>query len=148
MEQPETFATAINCMDGRAIRAVLEYFEREHGISYVDMPTEPGPDGLLQSDEQARQRVRQRVVDISVGKHNSRIVAVVGHPECAGHPVTLKQHEEDVQAGIAVVREWTFDCAEPILLIGLIAERAGDTWHAREIMRTVVSPQVVGGVVS
>jgi len=41
------FATAINCMDGRCQLPVIEWMKKRYGVEYVDMITEPGPDGVL-----------------------------------------------------------------------------------------------------
>lgn len=38
-----TFATAINCMDGRTQLAVTAFMKSRYGVDFVDMITEPGP---------------------------------------------------------------------------------------------------------
>ena len=67
-----SFATAINCMDGRTQLPVIEYMSDRLGVDYVDMVTEAGPvrtaadslHGALSGS------IIQRVV-ISVEEHGS-----------------------------------------------------------------------------
>ena len=47
------FATAINCMDGRAQEPVIEYMKKSYGVDYVDMITEPGPNRILAENKEA-----------------------------------------------------------------------------------------------
>ena len=43
---------------------------------------------------------------ISVAKHNSGLIAVVGHHDCAGNPVSREQQVEQILKSIEVVRSW------------------------------------------
>jgi len=82
------FCTAINCMDGRTQLPVNEFMRRRFGATFVDTITEPGPICILAGQEDARlvESVFHRI-DISVEKHGSRAIGVVGHHDCAGNPV-------------------------------------------------------------
>ena len=42
-----TFATAINCMDGRIQMSVNEFIRKEYGVNYVDTITLAGPCKVL-----------------------------------------------------------------------------------------------------
>jgi hypothetical protein len=42
-----SFATAINCMDGRTQIPVTDYVRKKYKVEYVDMITEPGPIKVL-----------------------------------------------------------------------------------------------------
>lgn len=113
-----TFATAINCMDGRAQQPVIDWIRASYGVDYVDMITEPGPDGILaqgltQTVESIRSRVR-----ISVEAHGSGLVALVGHHDCAGNPVPKEQHLRQIRGGVEVIRSWGFAAAVVGLWIG------------------------------
>jgi hypothetical protein len=113
-----TFATAINCMDGRVQQPVIDWIRESYGVDYVDMITEPGPDGALaqglaQTTESIRSRVR-----ISVEVHGSNLVALVGHHDCAGNPVSKEQHLSQIQSGIEIIRSWGFAVAVLGLWIG------------------------------
>ncbi|HOP76783.1 MAG TPA: hypothetical protein PLD05_04790 [Thermogutta sp.] len=42
-----SFATVVNCMDGRTQGPVISYLKERFGVDYVDNSTEAGPDGLF-----------------------------------------------------------------------------------------------------
>jgi hypothetical protein len=107
----ETFATAINCMDGRTQLPVMQYMQEHYGVDYVDTITEPGPDGILGdgTDTALVESIRRRV-DISIRKHGSRNVAVVAHHDCAGNPVDQEVHLEQLGRAVEVVRSWGYGC--------------------------------------
>jgi hypothetical protein len=65
------FGTAINCMDGRTQQVVIDHMKQSYDIDGVDMVTFPGADGLFSNGDHS--------VSISIEKHGSRIIAVVGH---------------------------------------------------------------------
>ena len=133
----ETFATAINCMDGRSIRAVMQWFEKELGIQYVDMPTDAG--AVKNCDcftEEDLEKMRFRVRDVSVGMHKSRHVAIVAHEHCAGNPVEKAQQVLQVQKYIDIVRGW-FDDQSEIEVFGMWVEPdANGKWFAERIPAT------------
>ena len=95
MENTKKFACAINCMDGRVQDAVKEYMQKKYSVDYVDMVTEPGPNKILADnlDEAIIENIKKRV-EISVGHHGSKVVAIVGHFGCAGNP---KEKEEQIK---------------------------------------------------
>lgn len=95
MTSDKKFACAINCMDGRVQDAVKNYMKENYGVDYVDMVTEPGPNKILaeNTEKEIIENIKKRV-EISVGHHGSKVVAVVGHFGCAGNPA-----EKDVQVG-------------------------------------------------
>jgi len=100
------FATAVNCIDGRVQRPVIEWMVQRLWTPYVDMITEPGADKVLaEGSESQRQAVRQKV-EVSVSKHGSRVVAVVGHHDCAGNPVSREEHWQHIRAAVDVIRGW------------------------------------------
>ena len=111
------FCTAVNCMDGRVQIPVVNYLKERFGVEYVDMITEPGPNGILAAQEKSAlvQSVLDRI-DISVNKHGSKHIAVIGHHDCAGNPVDKNRQERDTRkaveflqgkfAGIEVIGLW------------------------------------------
>jgi len=105
------FATAINCMDGRIQLPVIQHVRETRGVDYVDMITEPGPDGILgdKKDDALIESIRRRV-EISVRKHGSRYVAIVAHHDCAGNPVDPKVHLAQVERAVGLVQSWGFGC--------------------------------------
>jgi hypothetical protein len=100
-----SFCTAINCMDGRVQAPVAAYLRRRFRARYVDVVSEPGPNGILASGKR-RDLVRSIFdrVRISVGRHCSKGIAVVGHHDCAGNPVNEARQIEDLEKAVARVR--------------------------------------------
>jgi len=102
-----TFATAINCTDGRVQLPVIEYVRQKHGVDFVDMITEPGPNRILaENGDHAVIEAIKRRVKISVEKHNSRLVVIVGHHDCAGNPVEEETQREQTRAAVKLVESW------------------------------------------
>jgi len=103
------FAAAINCMDGRVQIPVIEYLKQQYRIDYVDMITEPGPERLLAEgkDKTCIQSIQKRL-EISVARHNSSLVAIVGHHDCAGNPADKETKLEQIKTAIKAVMSWNF----------------------------------------
>jgi len=82
------FGTALNCIDGRTQIPIIKWFKENSNVDYVDLITEPGVDKVLSQGNWAEiDRVKDKVI-ISINAHNSNIVAVVGHYDCAANPVS------------------------------------------------------------
>lgn len=111
------FATAINCMDGRAQEPVIGYLQEFFGIDYVDMITEPGPNKILSEGEDTDtiQRLKEKV-EISVGKHGSQIISIVGHYDCVGNPANEDTQKEHLKKAVSVIVSWGFPVKEIIAL--------------------------------
>ena len=105
-----SFATVINCMDGRVQEPVIAWMKNEYGVDYVDDVTEPGPICMLanNADPVAVDSMRRRV-DISVNKHGSHVVAIVAHHDCAGNPVCKYDQMCQLTEAIDTVKSWGFD---------------------------------------
>jgi hypothetical protein len=122
------FATAINCMDGRVQEPIINWFKIRKGMQYTDMITEPGPIKLLaDGDEAAVESIRNRVA-ISVEKHGSGMIAVVGHHDCAGNPVGREDQLGQIDRAIEVVRSWGFNAT----VVGLYVDDRWDVEVVRE----------------
>ncbi len=106
-----TFATAINCMDGRAQLPVIAYLKSKYGVDYVDAITEPGPNRILAGnrDQIDLDSIRRRL-EISVMKHGSKHVVIVGHHDCAGNPVDKETQLSQIAAAVETVKSWGFPC--------------------------------------
>ena len=48
-------------------------------------------------------------VGISVDGHGSRVVALVGHDDCAGNPVDKATQLEQMDIALELVKSWGFD---------------------------------------
>lgn len=100
-----SFATAVNCMDGRVQAPVNEYLSERFGVTYVDEITEAGPAGVLAADPECDDALAiYRKIDISVEKHDSVGIAVVAHHDCAGNPKPEEDQLEDLAESAKILR--------------------------------------------
>ena len=111
------FATAINCIDGRVQKPVAEYMQKSFGVDYVDMITEPGPNKILSEAKNANiiESLREKV-KVSVKKHNSQIIAVVAHYDCAGNPENEDVQKEHLRRAVNVIVSWGFPVKKIVAL--------------------------------
>ncbi len=109
------FATAINCMDGRVQEPVTAWLRQHAQADYIDTITEAGPDRILAGGiSESLESIRRRVL-VSVEKHGSRTVAIAGHHDCAGYPVSRQEHRASVLRSVEVIATWSL----PVRILGL-----------------------------
>lgn len=121
------FGTAINCIDGRTQEPVIDFMKQEYGIDGVDMVTFPGVDGVISSLGNFNTIVLIRnAVSISIEKHGSRIIAVVGHFDCAGNPGNREHHYAHIRKAVQQVSSWNFDAK-------IVGFYVNDKWQIEEV---------------
>ncbi len=137
-ESQGRFATVLGCMDGRSVVAIASFLKNEYSVDYPDMITAPGMDLVCGScDSSTLDEFKRRVVSISVGHHGSRIVAVAGHEDCAGNPVSPEEHAKEIKDDVAMVSKW--ELPEGTTVLGLwVAPDAEGKWVASEIEKLAV----------
>lgn len=102
-----TFGTTINCMDGRTRLPVTTWMKENYQLDFVDMITEPGLDKILYKNSNIALLKSIRVrLEISIKKHQSRIVSIVGYYDCAGNPNPKQIHKKHIIKLLAVIRNW------------------------------------------
>jgi len=103
----KVFATAINCIDGRAQEQVISLIKESTGADYVDMITLAGPDKVLAQgvDAPEIESIKKNVL-ISRDKHNSRTIFITGHYDCAGNPVDQEKHIQDIGKAAENIKGW------------------------------------------
>ena len=122
------FATAINCMDGRVQLPVIDWLKTQFNVDYVDMITEPGPNKILAENKPSWLiESLQRRVKISVDKHQSLGIAVIGHYDCAGNPVEKDQQIHQIKTAVKTLQSWGFD----LPVIGLWID---DQWTVQRVI--------------
>ena len=105
----QEFATAINCIDGRTQKPVAEYMQKSFKVDYVDMITEPGPNKILSEGKDTNIiELLKKKVGISVEKHNSQIIAIVAHYDCAASPENEFVQKEHLHNAVKVIATWKF----------------------------------------
>jgi hypothetical protein len=92
-----TVCTAITCIDGRFHRPVVKFLRRRLRAGVVDLVTEAAAVRVLaqQRDVGAIESI-MRGVRTSVHFHESRLVAVVAHDDCAANAVPSDHQIEQV----------------------------------------------------
>ena len=111
----KSFGTVLNCIDGRVQIPVINWMKENFSVDYVDLITEPGIDKVLSHGELNEIISLQSKVMTSITAHDSNVVAVVGHYDCAGNPVSDRQHFQDIIESTNTVKKWGF----PVKVVGL-----------------------------
>jgi carbonic anhydrase len=101
-----TFATVINCIDGRAKHPVDNWVHLNLRVNHVDLITEPGPDKVLSQGTAEQIAEIKRKVLVSQTAHHSEIVILAGHYDCAGNPVSEAEHRAQIAQGTQVIASW------------------------------------------
>lgn len=122
-----TFATAINCIDGRAQKPVEEWLKSHYHADFVDMITEPGPDlafctGVAVAIEELKHKV-----EISVNAHHSHVVAAACHYDCAGNPVSANEHKKEIERASNIIKSWKL----PVEVVALWINRK---WEVERVV--------------
>lgn len=91
-----SFATCLNCIDGRVQLPVITWITQNYNVQYVDMITKPGMDGFLASEESDISNIVENI-QISVDVHFSKNIFIVGHYDCAGNPVDEIIHKNQIK---------------------------------------------------
>ncbi len=101
-----SFATVVNCMDGRVQLPVLDYARERFGVQFVDAVTEAGPVGVLAFDptSSTAEAIFSRV-DISIQAHGSKGIVVVAHDDCVGNPRSPEEQRKQLRASVALLAE-------------------------------------------
>jgi carbonic anhydrase len=104
------FVTCLNCMDGRVQKPMIQWLEKNHGAWHVDMITEAGMDGYLVSNEDVPESLKYKI-DISVNKHGSKDIFVIGHHDCGGHPVDEVTHRQHIIKSVGKIKKLYPGCS-------------------------------------
>ncbi|RPF53401.1 carbonic anhydrase [Aquisalibacillus elongatus] len=121
-----TFVTAINCMDGRVQEPVIQWMKSKYQVDYVDMITEAGPNKYLLDGSEDQVESLKTKVDISYSKHGSKVLAIVGHHDCAGNPIDKEEKVAQIKQSIQKAKTWGFE----LDIIGLYVN---EKWEVEEV---------------
>ncbi|MCX7974001.1 MAG: hypothetical protein N3B16_05805 [Candidatus Aminicenantes bacterium] len=101
------FATSINCMDGRVQLPVHEFIKINYEIDFVDTITLPGANKLLAEENWLEiQEFVKKCLEISLKKHKSNLIAIVGHYDCAGNPTDKENQNSHTLRAMDLVKSW------------------------------------------
>ena len=100
-----TFATVLNCMDGRVQLGVNRVVREVFGVDYVDTITEAGIVKFV-SDRTDAPEAKAAIgsVRVSMEAHGSRGVAVAAHHDCAGNPCDDEVQIEQLRRAVAYLQ--------------------------------------------
>lgn len=119
------FVTAINCMDGRVQSPVAQFLKARYGVRYVDMITCPGPVAVLAAQQPAALlHFIQESVRLSLTMHDSAVVALVAHHDCAANRCSDTQHLAQLRSGLQRLHQWGL----PARIVGLWVD---STWRVK-----------------
>jgi hypothetical protein len=92
-------------MDGRVQLPVIQYLQKRFDVEYVDSITEPGPNLILAKQNKTTlvQSILARL-NISINKHNSIGIAIVGHQDCAGNPAPKEEQISHIRESVQFLR--------------------------------------------
>ena len=113
-------------MDGRVQIPVINYLRKRFNVDYVDCITEAGPNLILaeQKDEFLVQSILTRV-KISIEKHFSVSVAIVGHYDCAWNPSSKEKQLMHLRDAVELLRQH-FE-------LPIIALWVDENWKVKEL---------------
>jgi hypothetical protein len=120
------FATSINCIDGRIQLPVSNWIKQKYSVDYVDVITHPGSDKIIgEKNIEGISEIKTKTL-VSINAHNSKLVVISGHHDCAGNPVSKEIHLTQIKKSINIIKSW--NC--PVTVIGVWIN---DQWEIEEI---------------
>lgn len=127
MYKGKKFAAVFNCMDGRVQVPVIEFVKYTYDVDYVDMITEAGINKVLAEYKQENmiESIKSRA-DISVNKHYSKLIAIVGHYDCGGNTANEQEQKEHIKTAIENIKTWNYD----VEIIGLWVDK---NWEVHQV---------------
>ena len=126
MNPTDTFGTAINCIDGRVQTPVDDWIKLHAGVQYVDMITEPGADKVLATSQADKVAAIFEKLKISIEAHQSRIVGIAGHFDCAANPVDFEVHKDQILEAYRLLESWNLG----VRVVGLYVNE----WSAVDVI--------------
>ena len=118
------FATSVTCMDGRIQIPLADWIKTNYSIDYVDTITEPGIDKKI-ADNHDLEPITTKI-KISINAHKSSLIAVSGHYDCAGNPVSDNKHISQIKKGVEIISSWNLGAK----VIGLWVDKS---WNVRVV---------------
>ena len=98
-----TFATCLNCIDGRVQLPAINWIMKNYNVKYVDMITKAGIDGFL-ADKNSDIHEILKNVEVSISGHGSENIFVVGHYDCAANPVDDLTHQKQINTAVKRIK--------------------------------------------
>lgn len=114
-------------MDGRAQLPIIKWMQEKYSVPFIDMITEPGPTKVfLHGTDDEIEKIKDKVI-ISRDAHGSKSIAVIGHHDCAGNPVSRDVKCRMIEESVEKVKAWGFDME----VIGLYVN---ENWEVEQVI--------------
>ncbi|MCF7908324.1 MAG: hypothetical protein K9L86_05595 [Candidatus Omnitrophica bacterium] len=99
------FCTSIHCMDGRIQEPIIKYLKEKYNVAYIDTVTELGPCKILSEnkDNASINSIAERI-KISTHKHDSKLIAISGHHDCAKNPQNGKTQRKQIKESVQYLK--------------------------------------------
>ncbi|MDH3766350.1 MAG: hypothetical protein OER82_11160 [Nitrosopumilus sp.] len=107
-------------MDGRIQAPLTKWIKENYSFDFVDVITEPGVDRMV-AENLDLESIKTKV-GISINAHKSKLIAVSGHYDCAGNPVSDEEHISQIRKGVEVISSWGLN----VKVIGIWID---DSWN-------------------
>ncbi|HSA83498.1 MAG TPA: carbonic anhydrase [Patescibacteria group bacterium] len=136
------FVAAADCIDGRTSDPLKRLAQRETGAKrvYVDATTAPGMVGRLSRNDRRVIAAVEEAIGISIDRHGSDRVYVVGHAHCAGNRVEDREHMQHVLDAADVVRRLVPRTKggnpRTVVVPTFVAPDTSGRWRARPLRRS------------
>ena len=98
------FATSVSCIDGRIQFPLAKWIKENYSVDYVDAITEPGVDKKIVANSDL-ESIKSKV-GISINAHQSELIVISGHHDCAGNPVSDEEHIAQIKKGVEIISSW------------------------------------------
>lgn len=139
MSTEHTNAVVFMCSDGRLHHGKVNSAEtiREYlSVDYTYLIAIPGPDGILTRGSAAEQEAASSQFNLLKEAKSPVVVAVVGHCNCAGNPVSDDEHRNDIKEAVNIIRDWGYQGE----IVGLLQLHENDaSWPLEEVVRLGVA---------
>lgn len=121
-----SFATCLNCIDGRTHLPLINWIRDKYKVEFVDLITEPGMIEQLACGFQANSSLITKV-QLSLEKHQPKLIIAAGHYDCAGCSKNNFEHKKDIDRAVANVMQ---------LFPGIPVSGVwiNDTWNVEEVI--------------
>lgn len=106
MNNLNKFGTTLNCIDGRVQNPVAEWVKFHSHVQYVDTITTPGIVNVLTEGDVDELNSIYGKLQLSVKYHQSQVVAVAGHFDCAVNNVTFETQKEQITESADLINSW------------------------------------------
>ncbi len=115
-------------MDGRVQLPVIKYLQKRFQVEYIDVITEAGPNLILaeQKDKIKIESILEKL-EISLKRHYSGGIAIVGHYDCAGNLSEPEEQQKHLQKAISFIESKY----QGLKVIGLWVDK---NWQVQKVL--------------